>query len=251
MPIQPRVRWGVAMVCLLMWAWGKAAHADILLGYGSHFDAPYAVFEDEELVDGWIVMTAKALSDHLQTPVSPVAIPHKRSSAMINEGHVDLYCFTNPAWAEDMEAVVWSEKLFNVSNLVIAKARVAKAIRSPYDLRGFFIGTIMGYTYPPLAPFMDHGQIKRVDTKSFEQNLKMLRNGRVEAAIVPDTLSENLLSRLGMKNDFTVAPYVVSKRALHCAISTSNKVDHERLTQAIDDLKRSGVFKWPEPAKLD
>ena len=249
MQSQARALWGVATASFLVLASGKPLSADILLGYGSHFDAPYAVVEDGKLVDGWVHMTADALSNVMETPVSAVAIPRKRSSSMISDGDLDLYCFTNPAWAKDMKSVTWSEKLFDVSNMVIAKNRVAEAIRSPYDLRGFFIGTILGYSYQPLTPFFDHGQIKRVDTKSFEQNLKMLKNGRVEAAIVPDAVAENLLLSLGMNADFSAAPFVVSKRSLHCAVSTSKKHSHVRLLKAIDHLKSTGVFEWPELAE--
>lgn len=244
-----RALWGIALACFLLLASGKAFSADILLGYGSHFDEPYAVVEDGELVDGWVLMTAEALSNVMETPVSPVAIPRKRSSVMISEGDLDLYCFTNPTWAKEMKSVAWSEQLFDVSNMVIAKNRVAKAIRSQYDLRGFYIGTIFGYNYHSLTPFFDHGQIQRVDTKSFEQNLKMLKNERVEAAIIPDTVAENMLVRLGMEEDYSAAPYMVSKRSLHCAVSTSNRYNHDRLIEAINELKKNGVFEWPELAE--
>ncbi|MEG3619878.1 transporter substrate-binding domain-containing protein [Magnetovibrio sp. PR-2] len=236
----------LAAVMLWLGAPLNALGADLLLGYGSHFDAPYTVIEDGELTGGWIHATASALSKSLQTPVSAVAIPRKRSSDMINSGDIDLYCFTNPAWARDMHSVRWTERLFDVSNLVIVRNDVAKSVRSPYDLRGYFVGTILGYSYRPLTPFFDSGQIQRVDTKSFDQNLKMLRNGRVEAAIVPDTVAENLLLRLGMDKDFSAALYMVSRRSLHCAISGANPEKQGQLTEALKAVKGSGLFDWPE-----
>jgi ABC-type amino acid transport substrate-binding protein len=234
---------------LLITVPGAALGNDIVLGYGSHYDEPYVVMEDGALVDGWVHMTARALSKTLQVPVSTIAIPRKRSSDMINGGDVDLYCFSDPERVDDMQSAVWSEKLFDVSNLVIAKNRVAKAIRSPYDLRGFFIGTITGDNHQPLTPFFERGQIQRVDTKSDEQNLKMLKNGRVEAVIISDAMSGKLLSRLGMADDYAAAPYVLSKRNLHCALGRSDRTKQDQLMEAIQDLKRSGVFDWPELAE--
>ena len=240
------VQRAAVVVGLTVCAAGHAVSAEFVMGYGSHFDAPYAVVEDGELVDGWIFSTAKALSEALQTSVAAVAIPRKRSSGMTSNGDIDLYCFTNPTWVRDMRSVTWSESLFEVSNLVTAKKNVAKTLRSPYDLRGLFVGTILGYRYTPLTPFFEHGQIKRVDTKSFDQNLKMLKNGRVEAAIIPDTVADNLLLRLEMADGYAAAPFVVSKRPLHCAISSVKKANQERLAKAIQDLKGNGLFHWPE-----
>ncbi len=217
---------------------------DILLGYGGHFSAPYTQYDADKLTGGWVYETSVALSQFLDQKVVPVSVPRKRYEMMLESGEIDLYCFTNPAWAINSQNIIWSPKLFSVQNLVLTKHRDASGLRRTRDLRGLYIGTILGYSYAPLNAMFDRGYATRVDNTSFKQNYEMLQAGRLDAVIVPDTIGATLLNELGMASKFAFAPYVVSERALYCAISSKSHQDPSRIHAAFDALLRQGHFNW-------
>ncbi|MCW8914867.1 MAG: ABC transporter substrate-binding protein [Magnetovibrio sp.] len=217
---------------------------EILMGYGGHFSAPYTHYSADKLTGGWIYETSQALSQILNQNVEPVSIPRKRYEAMLKNGEIDLYCFTNPAWAENHAGIMWSAKLFTVQNLVLTREELASELRRTRDMKGLYVGTILGYSYARLTAMFAHGQATRIDNTSFKQNYEMLQAGRLDAVIVPDTIGSTLLDELDMSDRFKFAPYVVSQRALHCAISSHADRDADRIRQALDALLNQGHFDW-------
>lgn len=222
---------------------GMAKAGELLLGYGSHYTKPYVIFDGEELTGGWLPALSSALAKELNSTVGLRSIPRKRYRQMLEDGELDTYCFTNPAWVKETKKITWSPELFSVRNVLITTNTRAKELKVANDLKGLNIGTILGYSYAPLKTLFKKKQAIRVDTRNFEANLRMLDADRIDAAIVPGYIADELMMELEMTDRFKEATYVVSTRSLHCAISESSKFDATDLTAAFASLVDHGHFE--------
>lgn len=232
------------MLFFSMLIFGKANADELLFGYGAHMSRPYVVHADKKLIGGWIYTTSDELSRELDAAISVLGVPRKRQAKMLEEGELDVYCFTNPAWMNGAKNVIWSSELFSVRNVIISNKSKARNIEAAEDLSGLAIGTILGYSYHSLNDLFNSGKAERFDNKNFKLNLQMLAAGRIDAAIVPSFIARELMAELNMGEDYAEAPFVVSNRPLHCAISKLSSFSPEKVLSAFSALDRKGVFNW-------
>ncbi|NVK19696.1 MAG: transporter substrate-binding domain-containing protein [Methylocystaceae bacterium] len=230
--------------CLLPQA--SADGSVILLGYGPHFGVPYTIMVDGKLSGGWVVDTAKALEQKINKTVITIPVARKRQTSYLNNAKIDVYCFSNPAWSEKSEVIKWTQKLFSVQNVIISKKEISPTLKNAEDLKGFRIGTILGYSYQTIDYLFEQNLAIRHDITSAKQNFRMLKAGRVDAIIASRSTALDIMASLDMSEEFSIAPFIVEERDLHCALSTRSQTSVDILSKAFAQMIQEGFFKRPK-----
>jgi len=142
------------------------------------WNMPYMRFDGERPAGGIVFDIGRALEKALNMPVTFVVLPRKRIDGAVLAGDVDLRCYSTPQWTDIPEQLVWSNRLFELSDVVFG----AQDVPDPKTLDGFnhgaTISTVLGYGYPTLEPLFASGMLKRSDTMDQEKVMLMLNAGR-------------------------------------------------------------------------
>lgn len=213
---------------------GMANDKSLRLGFGAHYGKPHVIIKDGTVTGGWIRQLSDLLSAELGENVTPVPVPRKRVAKSLSSGDLDVYCFSNPVWLRSIDKITWTGPVSSVKNLMIGSKAEAKGVTSPDSLRGYTVGTILGYSLPPaLTGLFERNEAKRVNARSFTSLHNMLTRGRVDFAIIPDSIAVGLGIDLRGEHEFAAAPFVVSEHLLHCALSTRARSDYARVRSAL------------------
>lgn len=215
----------------------------IVFSFGSHNSAPYAIANGSNLVGGVIWDIANELADELNAQAVFVNIPRKRQEKYLSDGDIDVLLISNPKWLGSKGGLVWSEALFEESNVVVTLADPLLTIKSKQDLHGLDIGTIRGYKYQLIESDVAENLITRFDVRELEANFGKLSLARIDALIDSSILVNYQLSQKKDSHRFKIAPLVISKHQIYAAISPLSSVDPKRIVEALKELKDQGVIE--------
>jgi polar amino acid transport system substrate-binding protein len=203
------------------------------------WNLPYAKFENERLTGGIIFDLARSVEKATATPVEFVALPRKRLDGGALAGDYDLRCYINPKWTEIPDKFVWSQKLFELSDVIFGN----EATSEPTDLaslpKGALISTVLGYGYPTLEPLFVNGKLKREDAVG-QENVMLKMTALRTPYGVSDALALNWYMRTTPKHRLSTWRLSISRHDFQCAIPRSSKVPAAAILKALDDLKRNG-----------
>lgn len=140
-----------------------------------------------------------------------------------------------------------SDPVVSLSDVLLSPADSPVEFNGAKSLAGLTIGCIKGYAYPALDELFGKELATRYDVNSVPVLLRMVKEGRVDAAVV-----DRLNSRWKIRaeddlsfNDFHVAPRPVESVDLVFVFSRvpgwENNV--ERINKGIDRCRRSGALK--------
>jgi len=214
----------------------------LLIGYGDHDAAPYAIEKAEILNGGIIKDIATELSGELDISVTFVKTPRKRTERYLESDTIHLVLITNPNWLSNSEKLQWSESLFVEKDIIVIKADNPKEYQKISDLRSMIIGTIRGYKYPALQPFFNKEHFIRYDVANLEVNFIRLALDRIDALVDADILINYQLKQNKDAEIFKVLPLTVSQHNIQAALSPNAPITLIQLNQALKKLKDQGVI---------
>jgi polar amino acid transport system substrate-binding protein len=208
----------------------------------SSWNMPYGRFEGEQLVDGIMFDLAIALEKQLRMPVTFVVLPRKRVDRAALNGEIDLRCYMSPQWTEEPDQYVWSDRLFEVTDVIFG----TEATPLPAGLNaipaGSIISTVLGYGYPDLKPHFSSGQLKRDDAVDQEKvNLKMTA-GRTPYG-VSETMALNWYQRLTPKHRHSAWRLPISRHDFQCGVPKRGAIAATRILKALEAMKKSNQFE--------
>jgi polar amino acid transport system substrate-binding protein len=217
-----------------------AAAANLLrVAASTSWNLPYAKFENERLTGGIIFDLARSVEKATAMPVEFVALPRKRLDGAALAGDYDLRCYVSPLWTEIPDKFVWSQKLFELSDVIFGN----EATPEPKDLAslssGALTSTVLGYGYPTLEPLFASGKLRREDAVG-QENVMLKMTALRTPYGVSDAFALDWYMRTTPKHRLSTWRLSISRHDFQCAIPRSSKVPAAIVLKALDDLKRSG-----------
>ena len=192
----------------------------LIIGYGDHDAAPYAIEKGEKLHAGVIKDIASELADELDIDISFLKTPRKRIERYLENNIVHIVLNTNPVWLNNSEKLQWSDPLFIEQDKIIVKSSNTKEYKSLLDFKNMIIGTIRGYKYPNLEPYFSKGYFTRYDVSTLEVNLIRLKLNRIDALVDADILINYQLKQNKSPEDYKLLPLVISEHNISSALSS-------------------------------
>lgn len=217
-------------------------HIPLIIGYGDHNAAPYAMERTEQLYNGIIKDIATEISGELDINISFVKTPRKRLERYLENNTIHLVLMTNPAWLSNNEKLQWSEPLFISKDILVVKANNPNTYNELIDLKGMVIGTIRGYKYPSLQPYFDNKDFLRYDVSNLTVNFVRLELGRIDALVNDDLLINYHLKISKDAHAFKVLPLIVSQHNIQAALSPNAPITLTQFNRALKKLKDQGVI---------
>lgn len=233
-----------ALVMALAILWvpsGAAGDVPLVFAYGDHNEAPFAIVREERLEGGFLLDLGNELAARLsRTPVYRF-VPRNRIQSELLAGTVDAYCLAAPEFYPDLPADRFSRPLFQDQDIIV----MARHVQGPPvldSLRGAQLGTVLGYRYPPaVEERFRTGELRRIDARNAETNLRKLAGGRLDAIILPRlgwthaVAGEPSLARHARSDVITVAT-----RHRSCLISPASAIAVPDLNNAILSMISDG-----------
>ena len=228
-----------ALLPLLTFAENKPK---LIIGYGDHDAAPYAIEKGEQLTDGIIKDIVTEIADELDFSVTYMKTPRKRIERYLENNTVHIVLITNPAWLANSDKLQWSETLFIERNQMVVRADQPAKLETLADFRGMIIGTIRGYKYSTLQPYFDKEYFVRYDVSNLQVNFIRLELNRVDAFVDADILINYHLQLSKNKQVYKVLPLIVSQHSIQAALSPEAPITLQQFNQALNKLKQQGVI---------
>lgn len=227
------------LICTLLFgclAMGFAHAGQLVVLVTTSVDMPMADIRDGKLVGGVHLDLGKALAQKLHRELVIEVLPRKRLSQALESGRADILCTYQPEWLEGQHQ--WTQAFFPQSELLVTSAAVPRP-RSPSEVRGQPVGTVLGFAYPEMEQALGAGFI-RSDATSAAANLLKFKLGRVRHFIV-DRAFLDYQVRQGGRLD-AHPPLVLKQQLTRCALSARSSISLSEVDFAITQLVREGAI---------
>ncbi|WP_019029537.1 substrate-binding periplasmic protein [Colwellia piezophila] len=214
----------------------------LIIGYGDHNSAPYAIEKTEQLSGGIIKDIATELAGELDITVTFVKTPRKRTERDIENNTIHLVLISNSNWLANSDKLQWSETIFIEKDVMVIRADNTNQYQQLIDFSGMIIGTIRGYTYPNLQPYFDKKHFVRYDVSNLNVNFLRLELGRIDALIDANILINYQLKQSDNSQLFKVLPLNINQQNIQAALSPNAPITLSQFNQALKKLKDQGVI---------
>jgi len=202
-------------------------------------EMPQAQIVDGKVLDGLTRDLGLQLGTRLKREVVFRVLPRKRvAQALLAGVEADLLCNYLPEWLP--KGLQWSQPFIPDAELVISAASAPEPMAIA-DLADRPVGTINGFVYPSFERKLG-ARFRREDAPDAQANLRKLRAGRMQHAIIGRTTFEYLVRR----GDFALQlhrPLEISSYKTQCALSPGSQVSLGELNQAISALQADGSLQ--------
>lgn len=172
------------------------------LALNSYLQPPFVVEGAPGVADRFVALLNQQLPADLQHPLENV--PRRRlTEAYLSRSDfrgVALFLSPNFVAPEINKRVHWSRPILADENVLVTHDMPAPKVWA--DLHGRTLGGVLGHIYRPLAPLIEHGDLKREDAADHVSNLGRLCLGRVDfivmsrseyqSAVMPAPCASNL-----------------------------------------------------------
>lgn len=215
-----------------------SAHAETTLKFATMNIKPYGIEDPNNLEIGIFREIHQSIAHTSKITVQDTLLPLKRMIGEIEVGKTNCGTFIrsslNEVKYEQIAEVIPKLRML----LVLRKGIIFKGYE---DLKGYRVAIPHGYSG---APIPNDPEIKRVKTNNYEQSVKLLSAGRVDAIAgssysILYSLKEQKLKHEDLGNIFIMREMPVWLQCTKGALSDKVKLS---LRTAIETLKRDGTI---------
>jgi ABC-type amino acid transport substrate-binding protein len=201
--------------------------------------APFGMVAADGSASGLFVELARMLAEQSQLAIDSVVVPYPRALAMISSGEADLLISIANSRLESVVRPLAS--VFKGD--IVAVGRAGTRINSLADLRGKVVGHIRGAEY--VAAFSADAAIRKHETSTIEQTVRMLLEGRYDAAIGFRDSMLYALRELGQPREKLGPMLELGQREVFLFMSqrSSHQDAAPALARAVDALREKGGIK--------
>lgn len=230
---------GLLAAMLLFVAAPVRAHERLHVLLDSSTEMPQARIVGGKLVGGLSRDLGLQLGARLKRQVVFRVLPRKRVAAELIAGvDADVLCNYLPEWLP--EGLLWSQAFLPDAELLISAITVP-APATLADLADQPVGTVNGFVYPNFERVLG-AHFRREDAPDAQANLRKLRAGRMQHAIIGRTTFE-YLARRGNLVLRLHKPLEVSSYKTQCALSPRSRISQSELDTAISGLLADGSLQ--------
>lgn len=195
---------------------------------------------------GYHVETVRAVFKSLGGVAEFSFYPWKRAEMLVQRREVAGLLSLHPTKEREEQLYFSREPLSSSDNvLFVLKGREFGAERLD-ALVGKSIGTTAGYNYgDEFTRMAAQGQFKTDEGSTDEQGMRKLMGSRFDAFVCDRVVGIGLLRTLGLRDQVTVLPLVVSSVKLHAAFARTpeNAAFVPKFDAALRKLKKSGEWQ--------
>lgn len=229
----------IAFLTAVVWPSLLWANEPLRMVASSSWNMPFGKFENEKLVGGIVYDLGLAIAKQLDTSVTFAVLPRKRIDGAVLSGDIDLRCYTNPLWTDVADNMVWSPKLFELTDVIFG----GEATPEPRTLQtmpqGAMVSAVLGYGYPTLEPLFDSGKLKRDDASDQEKALLKMTAGRTPYG-VSESLALAWYQRITANHRLSRWSMVIARQDFQCAVPRKGNFAAPVVLRAIDQVNKSG-----------
>lgn len=218
-------------------AWGKTEA--LRFSASSSWGMPYADVRDDRLVGGIVFDLTQAIGAALNVPVQYVVLPRKRLEAAAQAGEIDVRCYFNPAWTQTPEHYLFSNPLFDASDVLVGSAGQSAITELDQLPPGATVGTVLGFMYPTLNTRFENRSLQREDAVDQEKVLRKLGRARNQYSVVNSRVLAWFKRQSGSDalSDWDLQ---LERTDFYCGVMKNNAIQPHRVIDAINRLKTSG-----------
>lgn len=137
--------------------------------------------------------------------LSMAYFPEKRSRMMLRKGEIHAYPKAKE-WIPNPDTFAWTDPVVTSQDvLVFSRHRFPEG--APQSIKGFTVGTILGFNYPTLQPMFEKKTIKRTNAKSTESLMRMVQRGHIDVAVTNQFVAEWIIRN---NTDMTANDYIIA-----------------------------------------
>ncbi|WP_061240285.1 ABC transporter substrate-binding protein [Ectopseudomonas composti] len=169
-----------------------------------------------------------------------LVMPRLRVQRTLVRGEIDVRCYVNPNWLQESHhQYIWSLPFMIQRDLIVG--RTAEPGFRLEQLRGQRLGTVLGFSYPPLDALFDSAQVQREDARTQELVLEKLEVGRYNYA-VSNQLTLAWFNRQRSAGQRLHALSEISSDLVACIVRDQPDVPTQALLRALVQMKQDGEF---------
>ncbi|WP_147821468.1 substrate-binding periplasmic protein [Salidesulfovibrio onnuriiensis] len=152
-----------------------------------------------------------------------------------------------PKWMTRKKVYLWTEPVLTLNNVLYSPANRPLEYHGLESLEGKTIGCIKHYVYPSIKPLFEAGKAKRYDVNSEQVLLRMLKAGRIDAAVMDSMVTEWIVGNMADVDprDLHVAATPINKAQLRFAFNNAPgwKKHLPEINARIATIKKNGTLK--------
>jgi polar amino acid transport system substrate-binding protein len=181
-------RWAVALLWLAILMAGPAAHAERVTVYTSATVGPLVINGTTGLYPELVAYLNQLKPGGLEFTL--VTLPRKRLQIELNRGTLDgIVIGLMPQWVGDpaQTRFLWTDAFAHDGFVLVSRSANPFVFGQPATA-GARIGVTLGYVYPGVDEWIERNKFVRDNAPSEEHNLDKLVLGRVDMAVVTDSV---------------------------------------------------------------
>lgn len=229
---------------VLMIGFPVAANAnDLRFVVNDYLHEPYWMSADEQQTTetGILFDIQATIAAQLHRKHVAVRYPRKRIMEAVARNEADATCFIRPDWVDNPNDYYWTSLLLATNEVWVLKSQIASKIKSVNELSSPTMGTITGYYYPEIQSKFDSKQWRRDDADSNLRNLEKLRRGRIDAAIMHESIFLYYVKNQPLIADAKLSTLDHQRVDVYCAMHKHNGALNQAVDEALKKLHREGM----------
>lgn len=234
------MRYGAACLISLTGQAAPFEERPLRFGVTDTWAMPLLQSSGAKVTGGILFDFGQQLAESVGRQFEVVALPRRRIQELMNEHQIDVLCYVNPAWLEEIPAnFVWSAPFMEQRDVVVG--RNPERLR-PEALKGQVVGAVLGFVYPSLDLLFAGQQLIREDARTQEQVLLKLEVGRYRYA-VSDKISLDYFNAKRPVSEHLWPTFDVASYSVSCLVSSYDGVPTQALLKNIEHLKEAGLIE--------
>nr|WP_262924528.1 MULTISPECIES: ABC transporter substrate-binding protein [Pseudomonas] len=227
----------------MLWAsHGLAEQPTLRFSVAESWSMPLIRIEHEQPVDGILFDLMQALAREAGVRPEYHLLARLRLQQAVDEGDIDVRCYVASHWLNDHAGnFLWSVPLIRQRDLLVGRADDRSPVL-PEQLPPQAIGTVLGYTYPTLAPLFKQGRLRREDSRNQLLALQKLQAGRYRHA-VSNQLSLQWFNHALPAQERLQPLAVLEEQELGCMVRNDPALPTQRVLRALVRMKQSGEIE--------
>lgn len=202
---------------------------------------PLAHVDGDKTDDGFLYELIMSLSRQVDREAEFKVMPRTRLQEALEHGEVDVRCYVAKAWLPEPvknDEYLWSVPLFTQID-VLAGLMGDRQVANIEALSKQAIGTVHGYSYPPLEPYFEAQKLQRDDGRSQDQVLRKLVAKRYRYAMT-NLWSLDWFNRGQPESRRITAGVTVESEPLACIVRQAPEVPTQAILMTLEKMRNSG-----------
>ena len=146
--------------------------------------------------------------------------------------------WVKPAWLKKLKLDndLWSDAYFKDANVIVSRIDKPIDYQGPRSLFGYTIAKVKGAVQVGIDPYIESGDIKEVNTTSFEGHLRMLKGQRADFVSTSLNIAKFNIAKLGFEKDLFISIRPIDEYTRHIMVINGRQDLLEFINRAIHKM---------------